>query len=77
MNGANLASVEQASRLLFSLQAGSRDGCPTSQIPLKLAPFMSAITGTGLLARRMPGAERPCIRRDGSVDGIVRIIFVS
>jgi len=38
-NGANLSGVEQASRLLFSPRAGSRDGRPTSQTPLKLAPF--------------------------------------
>ena len=40
-NGADLSGVEQASRLLFSPQAGSRDGRPTSQAPLKLEPLGS------------------------------------
>jgi hypothetical protein len=35
----NITGVEQASRLLFTLQAGSRDGRPTSQTQLKLVPF--------------------------------------
>jgi len=36
-----------------------------------VSELTSAITGTGLLARRMPGAERPSIRRatgEGSLD---------
>jgi hypothetical protein len=35
-NGTNLSDVERASRLLFPLQTGIRDGRPTSQIRLKL-----------------------------------------
>ena len=34
LNGAKLSGVEQAARLLFSVRAGSRGGCPTSQILL-------------------------------------------
>jgi phosphoribosyl-dephospho-CoA transferase len=41
-NGAQLSGVEHASRLLFSFQAGSRDGRPTSQNRHKLAPFQPA-----------------------------------
>ena len=35
-NGTKLTGVEQASRLLFPLKAGSRDGRPTSKPRLKL-----------------------------------------
>jgi hypothetical protein len=38
-NGTKLTGVEQASRLLFPLKAGSRDGRPTSQTGLNLVPF--------------------------------------
>ena len=48
-NGANLSGVEQASRLLFSPRGGSRDGRPTSQTPLKLAPFAPAAFSRGWL----------------------------
>ena len=55
VNAADLSIVEQASRLLFSIHAGSRDGRPTSKIRLiKLVPFLFAAV---LLAATFTGCE--------------------
>jgi 3-oxoacyl-(acyl-carrier-protein) synthase len=47
-NGANLSGVEQASRLLFSLQPGSRDGRPTSQTGHNVVPLSADSRSSGI-----------------------------
>jgi hypothetical protein len=51
-----LSVVEQASRLLFSPQAGDRDGRPTFQPPLKFVPFPSGPLPTDHIAPAAPPA---------------------
>ena len=82
-NGATLSGVERASRLLFSRQAGSRDGRPTSQtdlVPLSADSLSSGIgwiTGTayGLVrhGETRPRADKqPGAGIAGSVDALFR-----
>ena len=66
LNGAKLTGVEQASRLLFPLQAGSRDGRPTSQTSLNLVPFHTDLfygveSYRGMTLSAVAGSEtKPC-----------------
>jgi hypothetical protein len=60
-NGTDLSGVEQASRLLFSHQAGSRDGRPTSPSICNLAPLGSVpkvlFSGDDFFAMEFLGEE--------------------